>query len=110
MTLMISDLHFGFKKNDEQFLNGQLDFFKKSLFDLILSKKITQVVCLGDFFDNRTNINSNTLYKLKNEFFHFFKQFNIKLILLLGNHDIYYKNTTKINSLEIFETPQKLFE
>jgi len=50
------------------------------------------------FFLARKYINFNTLASAKQYFFDELKRRDVRLYALLGNHDIFYRNTLKINS------------
>ncbi len=97
-TVLISDIHFGVNKNSEIFLESSLLFFKKQLLPYMNDNNITRLFILGDVYENRTAINvhvSNEVHKL------FAVDFaNIEIIILIGNHDIYYKTTNEVHSLK----------
>ena len=59
---------------------------------------ITTVFHLVDCFDRRKYINFNTLKSCKEYFFDQAKQRNIDVIMIVGNHDTYFKNTNDVNS------------
>lgn len=98
---IISDLHFGNKKNDEIFLNNALNVFNNEIIPYLKKNKIKDIYILGDIFDSRNTIN----IKIKNAVYNLFdinlKDFNI--IMILGNHDIFYKNSTAVHSLKMFK-------
>lgn len=100
--LMISDIHFGVKNNSERYLEIIKDFFLKTLAKAIDTRNITDVRILGDLFDCRNHINVRTFNTVL-EIFRWYEsnQKNVHFKILLGNHDIYYKNRIDVNSLEI---------
>lgn len=101
---LISDIHFGVKKNSEKFLEFQKKFFYELLIPTIKQNNIDHLFILGDLFDNPENINvlvKNTVIKIFNKLINTFP--HIKITFLVGNHDIYYKNTLETTSLSIFE-------
>lgn len=99
--LLISDTHFGIRNNSERFLQTMEDFFYKTLANVIKTRKITDCRLLGDLFDCRNNINVRTLNSVLQIFKWYREEFpNVKWKILLGNHDIYYRNRIDINSLE----------
>ena len=53
--------------------------------------------------DNRNKVSVNVLHHLKNDFFDIMKREGIELYTLIGNHDIYHKDTREIHSLELFD-------
>ena len=53
---------------------------------------------MGDAFDNRKNIDYWSLDWAKEHVYDKFKNLGVKVWQLVGNHDVYYKNTNRINS------------
>jgi DNA repair exonuclease SbcCD nuclease subunit len=98
---LISDVHFGCRNNSETYLEIIKKLFTDTLVQVLDAKNITDVRILGDLFDCRNNINVRTL-NVAMEVFKWFKtnKPNIKFKILLGNHDIYYKNRIDVNSIE----------
>ena len=67
----------------------------------ILNDSIKTFVQLGDLFDRRKYVNFNTLYLCKQYFFDRLVELDLQMIVFAGNHDIFYKNTLKVNSLNL---------
>jgi len=103
MTIILGDLHFGKKGFQLKQYQNQIDFFHKQLFPHIRRNNINHVICLGDLFDHRTRQDINILLKIRNEFLNFFEENEIKLTVLVGNHDIYFNNTRDVFTLQLFE-------
>ena len=63
---LLSDLHFGIKNNNKDFLNTQLDYFNNFFIPLIKKDKQLDdvLIILGDIFDSRQTINIFVLNKL----------------------------------------------
>ena len=55
--LIIGDMHIGIKNNSISWLESQLEFFDKQIFDIIENKNIERVIFLGDLSDIRYSIN-----------------------------------------------------
>ena len=66
---------------------------------------IKDIIFCGDWYHNRSEISVNTL-QTSADVLYIFKDFNI--IALVGNHDIYYKNRTDVNSLSIFKNSKNI--
>ncbi|MFK5882862.1 MAG: metallophosphoesterase [Candidatus Izemoplasma sp.] len=96
----LGDTHFGVKNDNTVFLEHFLSFFEKEFFPFLLKNKIKHVIQFGDLMDKRKSVNFVTLDLIKTRFFNFFKENDIELHVLLGNHDVYYKSTNKVNSVE----------
>lgn len=98
---LISDIHFGVRRNNDLFLESQLRFFRNQFIPELNNEKVKDIFILGDTMDNRNSVNVRVLSEVYSLFKNDLKDFNIKMIT--GNHDIYFKNTTKINSVEYLE-------
>lgn len=98
---LISDVHFGCRNNSETYLEIIKRVFTETLSKVIDDYNIQDVRILGDLFDCRNNINVRTL-NVAMEVFNWYKinKPDIKFKILLGNHDIYYKNRIDVNSIE----------
>lgn len=102
--LLISDIHFGVKNNSEEFLKTIDTYFKNDVFNQIKIKNIQQLWILGDLFDNPTNTDILVESYVLNIFDLLLKSFpNLTIHLLLGNHEIYFKTTLEVSSLNIFK-------
>lgn len=97
---IISDTHFGARNDSPIFLNYSLEYFENTFFPYLQENNIQHVIHLGDLFDRRKYINFNTLSSVRTKFIDKFQELNIKLHIILGNHDVYYKNTNYINSVK----------
>lgn len=98
-TLVFSDQHFGIKGNSPlrqkigvQAIREILSYSKKS--------KAKNIIFCGDWFHSRATLDVSTLdiaYKCVQALS---KQ--CKLWMILGNHDLYLKNSTEVSSINIF--------
>ena len=95
---LISDLHFGIKKSDTVFQKSQLRFFEKQLVEELKLRGINTIFVLGDVFDTRQAVNVQTSNVVLKLFKDTFRDFTIHMIV--GNHDLYYTDTTEVNSLK----------
>lgn len=98
---LISDVHFGCRNNSETYLEIIKKLFNETLSTILDNENITDVRILGDLFDCRNNVNIRTL-NVAIDVFRWYKanKPKIKFKILLGNHDIYYKNRIDVNSIE----------
>jgi len=97
---IINDTHFGARNDSQIFLDYFLDFFENQFFPYCKENKITDVIHLGDFFDRRKFINFHTLAETKRRFLDRLSEYDITLHCVLGNHDTYYRNTNRLNSIQ----------
>ena len=93
---LVTDTHFGVHSNNEIFLQSQLRFFRNEFVPYLKENGITDIVHLGDLFDNRNHINLKILNAVYDLFDNELSEFNIHVIV--GNHDSLYKNTIEVNS------------
>ncbi len=97
-VLLITDQHFGVRNDNQIFVDYYNKFYSNVAVPFIQKFKIKNVMCLGDTFDRRKSVNFNSLEAAKNMWFDPLEKMGVKLTMLVGNHDIYYKNTLRINS------------
>ena len=95
----ISDIHIGIHQNSDVWHNIAMKW-AIWLADELKSKDIEDIVISGDFFHYRDEIAVNTL-DFVNDLLEVWSGFNI--IMLVGNHDAYYKDKSDINSLAILD-------
>lgn len=101
---IVTDTHFGMKKGSEVFLESQLKFFTEQFVPYLKENNIDTILHLGDFFDNRVNIDSKVLNAVIDLFENHLRDFTIHIIV--GNHDSYLESSVHINSvntLALFE-------
>lgn len=99
----INDSHFGARNDSPEFLESFISFYEDVFFPYLLANDIDTVVHLGDFFDRRKYVNFHTLYEVRNRVIVPLEKMGIKLHVVLGNHDTYFRNTNEVNSLvELF--------
>ncbi len=94
----ITDQHFGARNDSLHFLDYYEKFYNETFFPAIDAAGITTLLILGDTFDRRKYVNFYTLQRAKKMFFDKLLSRNIKVEMLVGNHDTYYKNTNDVNS------------
>ncbi len=82
-----------------------LDFFEKFYNDIffptLAEHSIDHVLILGDTFDRRKYVNFYALQRAKEMFFDRLSDAGIRVHMLAGNHDTYYKNTNDVNSPDL---------
>lgn len=97
---ILGDVHFG-ARNDSPYFNAFFEkFYNEVFFPYLKQKNIHHVIQLGDVFDRRKFVNFQTLSNSKKYFFDPLNK-DFTTWMLVGNHDIYYKNTNEVNSLDL---------
>lgn len=99
---MISDLHFGVRANSIEWLENHLEFFYEFYIPFLKKnlKKGDILFILGDWFDNRQLLDINVMNKSIDVILDLSKI--LPIYFMTGNHDIYKKNDTDVNSLAPF--------
>jgi hypothetical protein len=93
---IVGDTHFGSRNDHKVFHDFFGKFYSDILFPYLKEHDITKVIQLGDLFDRRKYINFYTLAESKKYFFD--KLDNIEFHTLVGNHDIYWRESLEVNS------------
>ena len=96
--LLITDQHFGVRNDNEHFINHYKKFYGQVVIPFIKASGIKEIISLGDTFDRRRYINFHSLDEAKEMWFDQLIKLGCNHTMLIGNHDIYYKNTLKINA------------
>ncbi len=95
---ILTDTHFGARNDSLVFCEYFIKFYNEVFFPYLKKNNIKTIFHLGDVFDRRKYINFQTLNFYRKNFFETLNsEFNA--IIIYGNHDIYYKTTSEINSL-----------
>lgn len=99
---LISDLHFGVRANSLEWLQNHADFFRNFYIPYLKENKQEGDILfiLGDWFDNRQLLDiyvMNTSIDIVIELSEI-----LPIYFITGNHDIYKKHDTDVNSLAPF--------
>jgi DNA repair exonuclease SbcCD nuclease subunit len=98
---IITDQHFGARNDSTHFLDFYEKFYNETFFPKLEQEGITHVLILGDTFDRRKYVNFFTYKRAREMFFDKLFAKNIKVFMLAGNHDTYFKNTNEVNSVDL---------
>ena len=98
---IITDQHFGARKSSKFFHDYFKKFYDNVFFPYLKENKITTIVNMGDTFDNRRNIDISSLEWAKVNYFDPLREMGITIHTVIGNHDIYYKNTNDVSSVSL---------
>lgn len=100
---ILADLHWGIRNNSQSFLRYQLDYMNDCVFPVLKERKISHLIQLGDFWNSRKNLDVNTMHWVRKRFLEPIKDMDIKLYIILGNHDVYFTHSNEITSLDILK-------
>ena len=92
---IITDQHFGARNDSIAFLDFFQKFYDNVFFPKLEEEGIDTVLILGDTFDRRKYVNFYALQRAKEMFFDKLANRKIKVHMLAGNHDTYFKNTNE---------------
>ena len=98
---IITDQHFGARKNSKLFHDYFLKFYNDVFFPTLEEHGITTVVDMGDTFDSRKGIDFSSLSWAKNNYYDRLQEMGVKVHTIVGNHTAYYKNTNNVNAVDL---------
>ena len=98
---IITDQHFGCRKNSKLFHDYFLKFYNDIFFPTLEKEGITTVIDMGDTFDSRKGIDFSVLSWAKNNYYDRLKDMGCTVHTIVGNHTAYYKNSNKVNAVDL---------
>jgi len=108
---LINDTHFGARGDSQLFFDYFMKFFDEVFFPYLEENDIKTIIHAGDLMDRRKFVNFNILNQVRTRFIDRLHKNNIDLHCILGNHDVYYRNTNMVNSIrELFAVDLHLYE
>lgn len=97
--ILVTDTHLGIKKANDHYLELVFWLFE-DIGKYAEENNIKEIIHLGDFFDNRKNMSLKTLFYARRIGLNL-QRFD-KSYMILGNHDIFYKDRYLPNSHQVF--------
>jgi DNA repair exonuclease SbcCD nuclease subunit len=95
---VITDTHFGIKNSLGIFQDYFFSFFDTVFFPYIDKHDIKTVIHMGDCLDNRKFVNIDLLRSVRRRVFDELKKRKVDVHLILGNHDLFYRSLSSVNS------------
>ena len=96
---LVTDTHFGARNDNTAFAEYFKQFYDTIFFPYLKENNITEIIHLGDVVDRRKYLNYQTAEIMQEAFFDPIINNNYNVNIIIGNHDTYYKNTNKVNSI-----------
>jgi len=96
-TIIVGDPHFGARANSEVFLESLENAFTDFIFPLARKEGITEMKIMGDVLDNRNMLNLKISTRMIEVFR---KATDFDITIIVGNHDLYYKNRKTVIGFE----------
>jgi len=99
---VLNDTHHDIRNASDIFLNSAEKFYSEVFFPYLIKNDIKRIIHLGDAFDNRKTMNIKALNHYRHVFLSKLREYGIRMDIIPGNHDVYYKNTNSMNALKEF--------
>jgi len=99
---ILNDTHCDVRNSADIFLDNQSKFYNDTFFPYCLENNIKQVLHLGDYYDNRKQISVKAINHNRRIFLDPLRDNGMRMDIIPGNHDVYYKNTNNLCSLKEF--------
>ena len=104
--VLLNDSHFGARNDSLIFDDYFHKFYDRIFFPYIKEHNIKTLIHLGDVVDRRKYINYRIAHNFRHKFLQRLWDEKIDTHIIVGNHDIYFRNTNKINAVqELCTTP-----
>lgn len=97
---VITDTHWGVRSESEFFMSNMKSFLDNTFFPYIDQHEIKHIIHCGDIVDRRKYVSYLTAKRLREDFIEPLVQRGIRLDIIAGNHDLYYKQKNHVNALK----------
>ena len=98
---ILGDTHFGVRNDSKTFHAFYEKFYNEVFFPELGRRGIRTIIQLGDLFDRRKYINFISLAESRRYFFDKCVEQGITVHALIGNHDIFWKESLDVNSPDL---------
>lgn len=102
---LFTDIHWGKSRDNTKKLDIAMDFIEEFIKNM-QENDVDTVVFLGDWFDHRNSVNVYTGFYAYSAIIKLCK--HLKVYMIIGNHDTYFKNSTIVNSIQQYENIDNL--
>lgn len=106
IVALVTDTHAGVRNDSDIFANMQDTFWSQQFFPECADRGVKTILHLGDFFDRRQYINFKTYRRVVDGFISLLDQYDMNMILIVGNHDVFYKNKNDVNAPSLVFGPR----
>lgn len=97
---LVTDTHWGARNDSRAFHDHIKKFYDNVFFPYLEEHKLDTVIHLGDVVERRKFINFQIAKHFRENFVEQLERIGAKLHVIVGNHDVYYKNTNEVNSMD----------
>lgn len=95
---IVTDTHAGVRADATVFADYQDRFWETTFFPILQANGIKTILHGGDIFDKRQYITIKTMERLEKTFLRLLEEFDMEMYVIVGNHDVLYRNTNAANS------------
>lgn len=95
---LLGDTHFGVRNDSKIFHAHMKKFYSEVFFPTLRERRINTIFQFGDLFDRRKYVNFYTLEQCRKYFFDELDRNHLQMFMLLGNHDIFWREKLDVNS------------
>ena len=100
-SIILSDTHCGVRNGSDVFSSYMDTFYNKFLFPYMKENGIDHILHGGDYMENRKFVGVKATLKNKEYFLDKLVSNNFTMDIIPGNHDVVFKNTNKLCSLDL---------
>jgi hypothetical protein len=100
LIAVLNDTHCDVRNSADIFLENQTRFYTDTFFPYCQEHGITNVIHLGDYYDNRKQVSVKAIHHNRKIFLDPLRDHNMQMDIIPGNHDVYYKNTNDLCTLK----------
>lgn len=97
---IITDTHWGARGNNIPMMDRFAQFYDDIFYPKIDELGVDTILHLGDLMHNRSNVNYLVAQQMVDSFLVPAKKRGMSVHVIAGNHDVFYRNTNRVNSLE----------
>lgn len=98
---LLNDSHFGARNDSRIFMEYFRKFYEEVFFPYIDKHNIKTLIHAGDMMDRRKYVNYKTLKFVKENFVDEIEKRDIHVYYVVGNHDVFYKNSNDLCSIDL---------
>lgn len=99
---LITDTHLGARSGSRIFRELFRSYMRDIFFPYLAENGIKTLFHDGDFFDNRNSLSLADIDYVENEFIPLLEEYGVHMYIVVGNHDVAFRNTNRVHSLSIF--------
>lgn len=100
-SIIINDTHMCVRNSSDIFINYQDAFYTHVMFPYMKENGIEHVIHAGDYAEHRKHLNVKGVTANREHFLDPLAENGYTMDIVPGNHDTYFKNTNRVNSLDI---------